>query len=200
MRAWLVLLYLALSACSNQAQRGPVAEPRLPPPDEHALCALAAGQAAGWRGLTPFDRARVPACFGARAETGTVTLHDRDWGVQHFVSAVAETWLYDDGTAVALISVFPSISHRIESLEEALGPAPWQRDVSFAERIERPALPPRTHYDGELVYAGRGLAVLIAASADGTRGVHRLRGFAPTEAAAYFRRFVQERPVEWQDP
>jgi len=196
-----LLLCLTLAAGCGPAQRGRVAEtPRRAPPDERALCELAAGQAAGWRGLAPFDPAHVPACLGARAEASTLTLHDRDWRFQRYASPAAETWLYDDGNAVALIAVFPSSPLPSGPLEAALGPAPWKREVTFAERLERPALPPLTHYEGEWVYADRGLAILVAARADGSRWVHRLRGFAPTEAGAYFRRFVQERPVEWHGP
>ena len=171
--------------------------------DRRALCDLVAGRVADWRGLVPFAPDAVPACFGARVETGRKSWNAVEWGFQRFRGNGSESWFLDEGATVSFADLLlapPSMS--AAQMEAALGPAPWKRAVDFGEWLE--AEPAGDAIDvqcrSEAVYAARGIAFLLCLTRDGTTRVRRIRAFPPVDQATYFRRFVKHGDVIWIDP
>lgn len=202
-RPWWLLFVVLAAACSHQ---GPsqVTTPnheKQPPPDTGSLCDLLAGRVAGWRGLVPFARDAVPACFGARVESGQKGWSYGDWQFQRFKGDRSESWFFDQDAVVSMADILlrPTTMSAAQ-MEAALGPPPCTREVELAESLGpgRDDCGPDVKCDHEAVYAARGIAFLLTAG-DAAR-VRRIRVFAPVDERLYWRRFVPRREIIWPDP
>ena len=154
------------------------------------LCALAAGDLAGWSGLVPFPPAAAPDCLGPVVAEGM-----RRLGTE---LAAYRDHLAPDGTATRLVSGDDGLVRLVETTPaEPLTPPGDEPDLvlrlPFAAYLDDPALDTYGSALADRVYARRGLAVVVTE----TGAAVRLRGFAPTTAEAYVAALRTYPPVEF---
>ena len=171
-----------------------------PPPDTRALCDLLVGRVADWRGLVPFARDAVPACVGARVESGQKSWSYMNWQFQRFKGDGSESWFYDQDAAVSFAEILLPPTMSAAQMEAALGRPPWTRKIRPGESLDpgRDDCGPDLTCDREAVYAARGIAFLLTAG-DPAR-VRRIRVFPPVDERTYGRTYVPRREIIWPDP
>lgn len=168
--------------------------------DEEAVCDLAEGNLLDWKGLQPFDVEVPPACLGRQESDGWLQFR---WGYAAYRvfrcrSEGPEVWLFTlDDSKVRLIEVFllPT-SLVIGVLREQLGAPELKVACPLPARLQRPLGTPDEDLN-ELVYARKGLALLLGRNPEARERLIRVRGFEIMSAEAYRHRFVDLPPVRF---
>ena len=178
-----------LAACSAPAE--PAAVPTRPMYDRASVCELIGLRVAGWRGLPDVRTSEAPECLGTRTETIESDPGSGFLERTAFHRDAIRVDLIGSGRA-ELVDIIPDTPASAATLLAQLG-APEARTPYDAElRRRKPIGAPGDTID-ELVYASRGLALLI----DEHGRLLRLRGFTPMSTQRYRAMYGQYHPVKF---
>ncbi len=168
--------------------------------NKETICNLVEGNLLAWEGLQPFNVDEPPACLGRQESDGWLRFR---WGhaayrVFRCSPGGPEVWLFTlDDIRVRLIEVFllPR-SLATGDLLEQLGVPELEVVCPLAAQLQRSFGAPDEDLN-ELVYAWRGLALLLGRTPGARERLVRVRGFEIMSAEEYRQRFVDLPPVRF---
>ncbi len=185
-------LLVAVAGCGGPQRRVDAGvEPR-------AICDLIEGNVGGWSGLGTLDHDDLPDCLGSVQAKGIrhfklATLGSDTYRSPRALGEVRIDW-WMNGNGVVLVEVGPFPPLAAAPLQAGLGPA----DATFRYGEEELAYWNLDAPPGgvliELVYAARGLSILVARDASGAANAIRLRGFTAMPAERYVDDYVRLHP------
>jgi hypothetical protein len=159
----------------------------------NSVCELAAGRLDAWSGLQPFKPDAAPTCLGAMIRDGWLEFGGDSMSYRLFQPGTsgAEVWLFNPpGDDIRLVEVFsPAIGGATRAILRSLGNAEMQYEYPLEGRLQRMLGAPDETLE-ELVFAHRGLAVMLGHRPGASEWIFRLRGFERMAADVYYQRFV----------
>jgi hypothetical protein len=164
------------------------------------ICHLVEGRILKWKGLPPFSVEELPSCLRQEASHGWLKFKQGYAAYRIFrtTDGGPEAWLFTfDGYRIHLIEVFSlPLSVEVGPLLDQLGTPEMRLAHPLAAQLQRPLKRPDENLN-EIIFARRGLALLLGYAPDTPARLVRVRGFGVMLAETYQELFVDLPPMRF---